>query len=496
MISALLWVQKGIVAEKPKKYELDDKEYERISNQVLELEVPKNENDVKMETKMNVDDVSELAEYNLDQYDDDEDENGQPMSIFGNIKGLTYYTSNEEDPYITISDEDDESDDLKILATDNVIVAAKTEDEISQLEIYVYEEAEDNLYVHHDIMLSSFPLCLELLDFQLNKKEGINDENEKGNYVAVGTFDPEIEIWDLDVIDSMYPNAILGKNDKKKKKKKKRSNSEYHTDAVMSLSWNKHHRNLLASSSADSTVKLWDLQSLKCVHSFKHHKDKVQQVEWNFMEPNTLLTASFDKTVAAFDSRAPDNVAYWNIGTDPECIRWDPLTPQYFYVSTETGLVLNFDMRKSGQVAPIFTLHAHDSAVSSLELNPSIQGCLVTGSTDKMVKVWDIKDAKPSMVVSRNLEAGKIFSTKFCPDSPFQLAIAGSKGKVFIWDLSCNAGVRNSFKGRTSFPIKNDGINIDKTVKAEDQDVDDDDEDDEDNAVELEDMEDDSDDEG
>ncbi|RHZ56305.1 hypothetical protein Glove_402g8 [Diversispora epigaea] len=55
---------------------------------------------------------------------------------------------------------------------------------------------------------------------------------------------------------------------------------------------------------------------------------------------------------------------------------------------------------------------------------------------------------------------------------------------------------RNSFKGRTSFPIKNDGINIDKTVKAEDQDVDDDDEDDEDNAVELEDMEDDSDDEG
>ncbi|CAG8832315.1 2744_t:CDS:2, partial [Gigaspora rosea] len=89
------------------------------------------------------------------------------MSIFGNVKGLTYYTSNEEDPYITLNDEDDESDDGRILATDSVLVAAKTEDEISQLEIYVYEDSQDNLYVHNDIMLPSFPLCLEWLDFRL-----------------------------------------------------------------------------------------------------------------------------------------------------------------------------------------------------------------------------------------------------------------------------------------------------------------------------------------
>lgn len=66
-------------------------------------------------------------------------------------------------------------------------------------------------------MLPSFPLCLEWLDFRLDK-EG-TEGNSKGNYVAVGTFDPEIEIWNLDIIDPMYPNAILGKNESKKKKK-------------------------------------------------------------------------------------------------------------------------------------------------------------------------------------------------------------------------------------------------------------------------------------
>lgn len=48
---------------------------------------------------------------------------------------------------------------------------------------------------------------------------------------------------------------------------------------------------------------------------------------------------------------------------------------------------------------------------------------------------------------------GKVFTTQFCPDSPFQLAVAGSEGKVFIWDLSSNAGIRNSFKGRCTVPF-------------------------------------------
>lgn len=117
-----------------------------------------------------------------------------------------------------------------------------------------------------------------------------------------------------------------------------------------------------------------------------------------------MLTASFDKSVAAFDSRAPTSVAFWNTGNaDPECIKWDPFSPQYFYVSLESGLVLYFDARNFNQASPVFTLHAHDSAVSSLDVSSSIQGCIVTGSTDKLVKVWDVKDMKPNMVTSRDL---------------------------------------------------------------------------------------------
>ena len=29
----------------------------------------------------------------------------------------------------------------------------------------------------------------------------------------MGTFQPEIEIWNLDVLDALYPHAVLGKTD-------------------------------------------------------------------------------------------------------------------------------------------------------------------------------------------------------------------------------------------------------------------------------------------
>lgn len=59
---------------------------------------------------------------------------------------------------------------------------------------------------------------------------------------------------------------------------------------------------------------------------------------------------------------------------------------------------------------PRFTLAAHDGATSALDVNPHIRGCLVTGGTDKLVKVWNIKDHQSksgkldvSLVTSRDL---------------------------------------------------------------------------------------------
>lgn len=200
----------------------------------------------------------------------------------------------------------------------------------------------------------------------------------------------------------------------------------------------------MASSSADATVKLWDLSQLRCLRSFDHHTDKVQCVQWHPVESTILLTGGFDKKVSVFDSRSLQGASSWAVDSDVECLRWDPFNSNNFVVSTESGLVQSFDVRNA--TAPLFTIHAHDKAVSTFDINPAIPGCLVTGSVDKTIKIWNINNNKPSMILSRNFDLGQVFSLSFNPDAPYKLGMAGSKGMVKIWDMTSNSAVRTSFQ--------------------------------------------------
>jgi periodic tryptophan protein 1 len=117
------------------------------------------------------------------------------------------------------------------------------EDEFSQLEVYVYEEKTGNLYVHHDIMLSAFPICLEWL--AVEPSSFTNSEADRANLAVVGSFIPHIEIWDLDTLDVIEPKLVLQGVEQtptisqKKKKAKKPSSEAGHSGAVISLSLNK-----------------------------------------------------------------------------------------------------------------------------------------------------------------------------------------------------------------------------------------------------------------
>ena len=108
--------------------------------------------------------------------------------------------------------------------------------------MYVYEEISGNLYVHHDVMLSAFPICIEWLG--VDPSTFSNAEADRGNLAIVGSFMPHIEIWDLDIMDAIEPRLVLAgvEDDTTVSKKKKKSKSQQilgHSGAVVALALNK-----------------------------------------------------------------------------------------------------------------------------------------------------------------------------------------------------------------------------------------------------------------
>jgi len=471
MISATKWVPRGAAAEVPRKADLDEAEMARIA-ELAKLELADAESDLSTARDSLADPPAaaptaaagapaaiddnddDLKEYNMSDYDDEV--NAENNATIAGVQGLAYYGPDEEDEFLTLpsaQEQQEEDDEMNITKTDNMLLAAKTEDDVSLIEVHVYDDSDANLYVHHDFMLPSFPLCLEWVPITPGTTSA-------GNFVAVGTFEPEIEVWDLDLVDGMFPTAILGNTDRpeaqragtgKKKRKVKKANDEYHVDAVLSLASNPNQANLLASASADQTIKLWDLSSdstTTAAQSFaKYHTDKISSVAWNPVEPTVLLSGGYDGYARVGDARsasiAKDSRAY-KLRGDVENVQWSQ-EGTYFYAGTDQGTITKFDARVADK--PVWTLQAHDSEVTSFAVNSFIDNLMVSSSSDHQVKLWNIANDQPSMVLSRDFDVGKVFSVGFGPEKATKslLSVAGSQGKLKVWDAFSNRAVRSAF---------------------------------------------------
>ena len=113
-------------------------------------------------------------------------------------------------------------------------------------------------------------------------------------------------------------------------------NADSHTDAVMGLSWNYLQRQVLASASADTTVKLWDVTVQQCSQMLTHHSDKVQAVAWNPSQAPVLATGSYDRTLCVVDARQSGAVSRMAMSADVESICWNPFASEQVGCVTRT----------------------------------------------------------------------------------------------------------------------------------------------------------------
>jgi periodic tryptophan protein 1 len=446
-IPAVAWIRRGVAKAIPEKYQPDESELQEIEAETKAVDaseprVPEDEADDEAQedagaqgraalAAMQSDDV--IKAYNLDNYDN------EPDYVDESAKGLMYYKDSEQDPYLKGEDAElDELEDFTIKPTDLLVLAIANDDEYNHLDCYVYEEDEDNLFMHHDIILPDAPLSLAWTDFNTRTPE------TRGNLAAIGYFSPGIEIYNLDVVDNLEPVCTLGgqqqltaepsiKTKTKRKQPRVPLRAGSHQDAVIGLSWNALHRSVLASASADGTVKAWDLATGACMHTFNHHSEKVQTVRWHPSEGTVLLTGALDGTVSALDARTPTAVRSWQLPGAVESLEWNPANPQFFFASSENGEVTCLNALQQGP--PLFRLAAHRKECV-LAVSPARPTLLATVSADKAMKLWDITGGAPACIYSKDLGMGKLFSAAFAVDAPQLLVVSGEEKKPHVVNVA------------------------------------------------------------
>eukprot|EP00607_Mallomonas_marina_P007751 CAMPEP_0182417104 /NCGR_PEP_ID=MMETSP1167-20130531/1486_1 /TAXON_ID=2988 /ORGANISM="Mallomonas Sp, Strain CCMP3275" /LENGTH=588 /DNA_ID=CAMNT_0024590411 /DNA_START=169 /DNA_END=1935 /DNA_ORIENTATION=- len=515
MISAIAWIPRGASKARPARYEVGPEEYSRIKELAQgEMAMMSSQPSAEDEENITNDEVADeegmnVPELPLDLKMDGYDEEYETLPL-GNAptaeedgEGEMFELLKYGERALALDAESDDSDveDDEIKPSDTMLVIASTEDEYSHLEVHLYSE-DGSFYTHHDITLKDFPLSLAWLDCPPFLEE--DGQKGVGSYIAVGSFEPAIEIWNLDVLDPLEPSAVLGgrdrekerererergrgvKKSKGKKSKKERERERLHPDshqeAVMALHWNTTFRHTLASSSADTTVKVWDVTTQQCQLTYTEHTDKVQCIQFHPTEPWVLASAAFDRTLRLRDCRISPSLSLSSsspspslslsqLPADPECLKWDPFHPFHIYCSLESGQVVCYDVRNLSLSLSLF--QAHEASVTSLSFSPEIPGYLVTASVDKTVKVWDVlsrvnndererEKERPEMIMYKTMNVGKLFAMDFYRDllrgerereregerEGYLLACAGDGGTIAIWESDESERVKEHFKER------------------------------------------------
>jgi len=385
-----------------------------------------------------------LEEFNMDDYDEGGEDGGMQFFSVLNADGEL---AREPDPYMTAGNPDSDSDSdsaFEIGAEDKVFVAVSCEEDACNLELYIFDEDQASMYVHHDVMLGAYPLCVEWL----NNAAGIGE----GSFAAIGLIDHTIQIWDLDVLEVMEPVQMLGPKKKAKAKKKRGAPSsggaKAHEGPVLCLHGSMFNRSVLASGSADETVKVWDVSSNSCVHTYNHHSSKVQCVRWHPSEQAVLLSAAFDRRLALLDVRQPGQAAMAPLPAEAECSIWSRHRPFECLSSVDNGGLACYDVRKVANKATekemvVWSMQAHDVACTSVQDCP-VADCLVTCGLDGIAKVWSSPGTTPKLIMEKNLNAGPLFACQSYVEAP-GLFCFGGKCPV-MWDLTSEQLLVDVFK--------------------------------------------------
>ncbi|KAE9419669.1 hypothetical protein Angca_004994, partial [Angiostrongylus cantonensis] len=154
-----------------------------------------------------------------------------------------------------------------------------------------------------------------------------------------------------------------------------------HTGAVTDIKWDHFNDNVLASGSADCSIKIWhvtDGLKAQCVQTLERHSRRVDQVEWHTTVDNVVLSAGSDSRILLWDVET--NAVIYEISDFlATCIAFSPNSSLFAATSRQSHRVCIFDARTSHAMKS--AVLPHDGGMPPKVLFASPQRLVTFGNT-------------------------------------------------------------------------------------------------------------------
>uniref|UniRef100_A0A2K5E1D3 Histone-binding protein RBBP4-like N-terminal domain-containing protein n=1 Tax=Aotus nancymaae TaxID=37293 RepID=A0A2K5E1D3_AOTNA len=148
------------------------------------------------------------------------------------------------------------------------------------------------------------------------------------------------------------------------------------------------------------------------------HQKEGYGLSWNPNLSGHLLSASDDHTICLWDITVVEDVSWHLFGS----------------VADDQKLMI-WDTHSNNTSKPSHSVDAHTAEVNCLSFNPYSEFILATGSADKTVALWDLRNLKLKL---HSFESHKdeIFLVQWSPHNETILASSGTDRRLNVWDLS------------------------------------------------------------
>jgi len=237
----------------------------------------------------------------------------------------------------------------------------------------------------------------------------------------------------------------------------------------------------LLSAGGDGLVAVYDTAdelnkrgfTARSIHPDKGrgHRYAVSSVQWYPFDTGMFVTSGMEGRVAVWDTNSFQVAHTFNMQTPVHAARMSPVATTHALIATGTTSP-NVRLCDMNSGAYSHTLLGHTAEVISVEWSPTHEYTLVTGGSDRTLRVWDIRRAGTMMLLDMFNQSSPFINTKYinaldararrdvvAHDGPIhcirwtpdgsQIVSSGADRKLRLWDAQTGKNMLVNYPGVT-----------------------------------------------